>query len=313
MNTNFQKLQALHRARQDKVNSRMAAVDKAEVDFEECVAQMQVWFGEAREELRTAQGELEERKRELILKQADIEKTQEAAKEQAAKDEAARLQQQALLDTEEEDLIAHEQALAATLRGNDEEIGKIVEKLELEREELKKKILELTEERDTANRTLVDSQVAISDKAKLLSDANDSINDLKLKLDGLEGTLSEVRAREETLNKALETKKQLQSDDAAAHKDYVGSVNLWISRLIDVAEKLTAQLAVMDMREAMYSQEANVSPNARLTLFFERVLDALEQLCSNGATYPANEYFEMKHDIFLFDLSLYVHTLRLVG
>nr|XP_020161636.1 nuclear matrix constituent protein 1a-like [Aegilops tauschii subsp. strangulata] len=172
MNVKFQKLQALLRARQDKVNSRMAAVDKAEADFQERVAQ-----------------------------------------------------------TQEEDLIAREEALAATLRGKDEEIGKIVaqrtqeleqkhkdaldalaldhadkvEKLELEQEELKKKVSELKEERDTTNRTLADLQVAISDKTKLLSEANDSINDLKLKLDGLEGTLSEVRAREETLNKALES------------------------------------------------------------------------------------------------------------
>nr|XP_045087384.1 myristoylated alanine-rich C-kinase substrate-like [Aegilops tauschii subsp. strangulata] len=42
MSANFQKLQTLHRARQDKVNSRMAAVDKAEADFEERVAQTQV-------------------------------------------------------------------------------------------------------------------------------------------------------------------------------------------------------------------------------------------------------------------------------
>ena len=99
--------------------------------------------------------------------------------------------------------------LAATLHGKDEEIEKIivqqtqeleqrhkealdalaldhagkVEKLDPEREELKKKVLELTEERDTTNCTLADSQVAIFDKAKLLSEANDSINDLKLKLD----------------------------------------------------------------------------------------------------------------------------------
>ena len=32
-----------------------------------------------------------------------------------------------------------------------------------------------------------------------------------------------------------------------------------------------------------------MSPSARLTLFFERVLDALEQLCSSRATYLANE------------------------
>ena len=34
-----QKLQVLHRARQDKVNSRTAAVDKAEADFQERIAQ----------------------------------------------------------------------------------------------------------------------------------------------------------------------------------------------------------------------------------------------------------------------------------
>ena len=36
----------------------------------------------------------------------------------------------------------------------------------------------------------------------------------------------EVRAHEETLNKAIESERQLQKDDAAAHNDYVGSINL---------------------------------------------------------------------------------------
>ena len=92
MSANFQKLQVLHRTRQDKVKSRMAAVDKAEAVFGERVTQTQVWLTEPREELRTAQDELDERKQELVLKQANIEKVQEAAKEQAAKDEAARQQ-----------------------------------------------------------------------------------------------------------------------------------------------------------------------------------------------------------------------------
>ena len=110
-----------------------------------------------------------------------------------------------------------------------------MEKLELEWEELKKEISKLTGDRDTANRTLADLQVTISDKTKLLSEANNSIGDLKLKLDTLEGTLLEDRAREETLNKALQDERQLRQDDAAAHKDYVDSVKLRISRLIDVA------------------------------------------------------------------------------
>nr|XP_045089228.1 uncharacterized protein LOC120973986 [Aegilops tauschii subsp. strangulata] len=177
-----------------------------------------------------------------------------------------------------------DKALAATLRDKDEEIGEIVaqrtqeleqrhkealdaqalvhagkvKELELEREELKKKVSALTEERDTANRTLADAQVAISDKAKLLSKANDSINNLKLKLDGLEGKLSEAGAREDTLNKALEDEKWLRRDDAAEHKEYTKSVNLWISRLVDVASRITTKLAAMGMSNVRYSQEPNV-------------------------------------------------------
>ena len=90
MGANFQKLQVLHRARQDKVKSRMAAVDKAEADLEGRIAETQAWFRQAYEELKTAQDLLAERKLELVMKQADIEKAQEAARQQASKDEAAR-------------------------------------------------------------------------------------------------------------------------------------------------------------------------------------------------------------------------------
>ena len=114
-------------------------------------------------------------------------------------------------------------------------------------EELKKKALGLMDGRDTASRALEDAQAAVSDKAKLLSEANDSINDLKLKLDGLEGKLSEAGAREETLNKALEDEKQLRRDGAAEYEEYAKGVNLLINRLVDVAGRLTAQLAAMGL------------------------------------------------------------------
>ena len=45
----------------------------------------------------------------------------------------------------------------------------------------------------------------------------------------------------------------------------------------------------MGMPDIKYSQVANISSNARLTVFFERILDALEQLCSSRVTYLANE------------------------
>ena len=55
MSANFQKLQALHRARLDKANSRMAVVDKAEADLKGRVAEAQAWFREAHKDLKAAQ------------------------------------------------------------------------------------------------------------------------------------------------------------------------------------------------------------------------------------------------------------------
>ena len=88
MSANFKKLQALYRARQDKVDSRMAAMNKEEADFKERVAQMQVWFAEDWEDLKATQIQLDERQRELLLKQADFDTAQEVAKAQATKDES---------------------------------------------------------------------------------------------------------------------------------------------------------------------------------------------------------------------------------
>ena len=126
MGASFRKLQALHHARLDKAKSRMATVDKAEADLEGHVAEAQAWFRQAHKDLKAAQDALAERNLELVMKQADIEKAQELARQQAAKDEAARHQHQALLNSQEEDLAAREEKLSATLRGKDEEVDKLI-------------------------------------------------------------------------------------------------------------------------------------------------------------------------------------------
>ena len=126
MGASFRKLQALHRTRLDKAMSWMAAVDKAEADLEGRVIETQAWFRQAYEELKVAQDLLAERELELVMKQADIKKAQELAKQEAAQAEAARHQQQVALNSQEEDLAAREEKLAATLRGKDEEVEKLV-------------------------------------------------------------------------------------------------------------------------------------------------------------------------------------------
>ena len=50
---------------------------------------------------------------------------------------------------------------------------------------------------------------------------------------------------------------------------------------MDVAGRITVQLATMGMPNVRYVPEPNASPTARLNLFFEGVLGALEQFCSN--------------------------------
>ena len=81
----------------------------------------------------------------------------------------------------------------------------------------------------------------------------------------------------------------MRRNDAAEHKEYVEGINRWVGCLADVAGRTTTKQAAMGMPNVRYAPEPNVSPNAKLTLFFEGILGALEQLRSNRATYLANE------------------------
>ena len=84
----------------------------------------------------------------------------------------------------------------------------------------------------------------------------------------------------------METEKQLRKNEAANHKDFVEGENHWIGRLEGVADRITMQLATMGMPNVRYVLEPNVSPNARLNLFFEGVLGALERFHSGWPLWP---------------------------
>nr|XP_020170553.1 uncharacterized protein LOC109756107 [Aegilops tauschii subsp. strangulata] len=142
MSDNFQKLQALHRTRKEKLDSRATVVEAAEVDFQKRVEQTQVWFAEAWQELRTGPEQLSQSWDELLLKQSDIEKAQEEAAQQAAAEDARLRERCVGLDAHEEDLAAREEALAAKLRGKDQEIENLVMQRTQELEQEHKKTLE---------------------------------------------------------------------------------------------------------------------------------------------------------------------------
>ena len=117
--------------------------------------------------------------------------------------------------------------------------GKVKE-LEVERDGLKEQALKLSQEKDTLNGALAEAQGAVVSRAGELSEANNSIKDLKLKLEGLERTLSEVRAREETLTKNLEEEKQLRKNEALNFMDHVEGENRWLDHLATIANQAAA-------------------------------------------------------------------------
>ena len=135
-----------------------------------------------------------------------------------------------------------------------------VKELEAERDGLKEQALKLSQEKDTLNSALTEAQGAAVSRAGELSEANNSIKDLRLKLEGLEKMLLEARAREGTLTKNLETEKQLRKNEAANHKDFVEGENHWIGHLEGIAGRITTQLATMGMPNVRYTPEHNASP-----------------------------------------------------
>ena len=66
-------------------------------------------------------------------------------------------------------------------------------------------------------------------------------------------------------------------------------MNRWIGRLEDIAGRITVQLATMAMPSVRYVPERSGTTNAKLTLFFECVLGALEQLHANRAASLTDE------------------------
>jgi hypothetical protein len=114
----------------------------AEADFQKRIEQTQIWFAEARQELKNSQEQLSEHWNEHLLKQSDVEKAQEEAAVQAAKDDANLRECRILLDAQEEDLAAREEVLTTKLRGKDEEIEKLVAQRTQELEQRHKDILD---------------------------------------------------------------------------------------------------------------------------------------------------------------------------
>ena len=71
--------------------------------------------------------------------------------------------------------------------------------------------------------------------------------------------------------------------------DHMAGENRWLDRLTTVANQAAAQLAIMGMPDVRYVPERSVSANCSLTMFFEKVVGALEWLHANRAASLADE------------------------
>ena len=69
----------------------------------------------------------------------------------------------------------------------------------------------------------------------------------------------------------------------------MGGVKIWTERLVDVSEKLTTQLSTMGLANIRFSHDDGITESARVTMFFEAVLDALKLLHDGRVTHLANE------------------------
>ena len=95
--------------------------------------------------------------------------------------------------------------------------------------------------------------------------------------------------REGLLTKELEMEKQLLRNETANLKDHKADEKRWLERLAAVANSAADQLAIMGVSGMEYALEVNLSPNASLTIYFERVVGALKRLHSNRAASLAEE------------------------
>lgn len=182
-----------------------------------------------------------------------------------------------------------------------------MKRLEADLEGHGKEISTLKADREKTLYSLAEMQTAISDKTKKLNSANESIADLKLKLTTLEESLENGKARERALIKDLQNEKSLLNSAAATYNDFERGVKIWTERLVDVAERLAAELSTMGLQNFNYSSDDRVSSSARLTMFFESIVDALKLLHSDRATHLANESRKLCRAVLLKVLVKVVH------
>nr|XP_020171155.1 autophagy-related protein 11-like [Aegilops tauschii subsp. strangulata] len=120
---------------------------------------------------------------------------------------------------------------------------------------------------------LADVQSRLSSKTQSLETANSNVLDMKPRIGMLEHL---AESRQQLLSKDLDTAKHLRQDAEDRLKHQVALSNLWIKILIDMAERLGAQAAVMGMDGPVFSVSKQEVPSVKLGLFFNGMIEKLK-------------------------------------
>lgn len=198
---------------------------------------------------------------------------------------AAQVQEHAAKLKESADAVA-----AATTAKTDLEAK--VRKLEEDLAGGYKEIATLKDVAQKVTHTLGELQTRLSSKNQELSKATDAAEDLKTKLATLEENLESGKTREAILVKDLE-KAQIHLTDAETKFNQLkNSLALWTEGLVDTAERLTRQLAVMDMKSWSFTVNDKEAASVRLTKFFKGLIEApetyQEERAASFATSPGS-------------------------
>jgi hypothetical protein len=136
----------------------------------------------------------------------------------------------------------------------------------------------LESERAKVTHTLAEMQVTISKKTELLAAANNSIEDLTLKLNTLTGTLKGAKKREKALAKELQKEKNLLQSAVATQNKFRDNVKIFMGRLADATANIDKELTTLGLQDFGYPTDENMQTSAKLALFFDGVMEALQQL-----------------------------------
>lgn len=116
-----------------------------------------------------------------------------------------------------------------------------------------REIMALKEEAQKAKTFLEEVQSQLSSKSQDLDTANGAISDMKARLGSLEREIESAGARDKLLMSDLNTARTLQKDAEYRLANQVEQRDLWIKSLVDIAERLTAQIAYMSMKSWAFS------------------------------------------------------------